>query len=292
MLNLEVFRIREVLEAEELLNLLDTFFGQVHDLVLLIDHVVTGLGDFFAHDGVHLGELAGCLTALQHIGKRRAGVVNLGRLAGLARNDERRSRLIDQDRVHLVDDAVVEVPEHLLVLINRHVVAQIVKAELVVRHIGDVAGIGLLSRLRIHGVQNHSDREPEEAVNASHPLRVTRREVVVDRDDQDTLARQCVQICRCGGDQGLTFTGLHLRNAALVQHNTTVQLYRVVLHTAFICSVRALHAGRTPRRLAHGRKCLRQKVIQGFARREALLEFSGLCLQFFIAHRDHRVAER
>ena len=216
MLNLKVFRIREVLDAEELLNLLDTFLGQVHDLVLLIDHVITGLGDFFAHDGVHLGELAGCLTALQLVCEHRAGLVNLGRLAGLARNDERRSRLIDQDRVHLVDDAVVEVSEHLLVLINRHVVAQIVKAELVVRHIGDVAGIGLLSRLRIHGVHDYTDRKAEEAVNASHPLRVTRREVVVDRDNQDTLTRQCVQIRRCGGDQGLTFTCLHLRNAALM----------------------------------------------------------------------------
>ena len=216
MLNLKVFRIREVLDAEEFLNLLDTFLGQVHNLILLIDHVISGLGDFFAHDGVHLGELARSLTALQLVCEHRAGLVNLRRLAGLTRNDERRSRFIDQDRVHLVDDAVVEVPEHLLVLIDGHIVAQIVKAELVVRDIGDVAGIGLLSRLRIHGVHNHADREAEEAVNASHPLRVTRREVVVDRDNQDTLARQCIEVSRRSRDQGLTFTGLHLRNAALV----------------------------------------------------------------------------
>ena len=62
-----------------------------------------------------------------------------------------------------------------------------------------------------------------------------------------------------------------------------------MLHAAFICSVRALHAGRATRRLTHGRKCLRQKVIQGFARSEALLEFSGLRLQLLIAHRDHGV---
>ena len=129
-------------------------------------------------------------------------------------------------------------------------------------------------------------------MNASHPLRVTRREVVVDRDNQDTLARQCIEVSRRSRDQGLTFTGLHLRNAALVQHNTTVQLYRVVLHAAFIRSVRALHTGRAPRRLTHGRKCLRQKIIQGFARFEALLELSGLRLQLLIAHCDHGVAER
>ena len=64
MLNLKVFRIREVLDAEEFLNLLDTFLGQVHNLILLIDHVISGLGDFFAHDGVHLGELARSLTSL------------------------------------------------------------------------------------------------------------------------------------------------------------------------------------------------------------------------------------
>ena len=129
-------------------------------------------------------------------------------------------------------------------------------------------------------------------MDASHPLRVTRSEVVVDRDNQHALARECVQVRRRGRDQGLTFTGLHLGNAALVQHNTTGQLYRIVLHAALIGSVRALHAGRAARALAHGRKRFRQNIVKGFARREALFKLSGLGLQFLIAHRDHRVAER
>ena len=64
MLNLKVFRIREVLETEEFLDFRDAVLGQVHNLVLLIDHIVAGFGDFLAHNRVHLRELARSLTAL------------------------------------------------------------------------------------------------------------------------------------------------------------------------------------------------------------------------------------
>ncbi len=83
------------------------------------------------------------------VGLGVAGDVVVGR----AGDDQRRAGLVDQDVVHLVDDGEVQRPLRLLVLLRiavvalgrrPHVVAEIVEAELVVRAVGDVAGVGLL----------------------------------------------------------------------------------------------------------------------------------------------------
>ncbi len=74
--------------------------------------------------------------------------VELGGILGLAGDDERRARLVDQDRVHLVDDGEVEPALEALAHLGRHVVAQVVEAELVVRAVGDVRMIGLLLLVR------------------------------------------------------------------------------------------------------------------------------------------------
>ena len=62
-LNLKVLRICEVVDMEECLDLLDTLFCQVYDLLFLIYDEITCLGDLLAHDSVELIELAGFLTA-------------------------------------------------------------------------------------------------------------------------------------------------------------------------------------------------------------------------------------
>ena len=63
---------------------------------------------------------------------------------GRAADDERSARLVDEDRVDFVDDGVVEFALHAVGEVRRHVVAQVVEACLVVRHIGDVARIRAL----------------------------------------------------------------------------------------------------------------------------------------------------
>ena len=49
---------------EELLHLGHALLSQVYNLVLLINDEISGLLDLLAHDGRHLGEFSGCLTAL------------------------------------------------------------------------------------------------------------------------------------------------------------------------------------------------------------------------------------
>ena len=58
--------------------------------------------------------------------------VLLARRLGLAADDERRARLVDEDRVDLVDDGVVQRALRVLERAELHVVAQVVEAELVV----------------------------------------------------------------------------------------------------------------------------------------------------------------
>ena len=70
-------------------------------------------------------------------------LVEVAAVFGRAGDDQRRARFIDQDRVDFVDDGeAVAALDHVAQRVL-HVVAQIVEAELVVRAVGDVAGVGL-----------------------------------------------------------------------------------------------------------------------------------------------------
>ncbi len=127
--------IVEVRNAQRLLDLGDAVLGQDGVPRLLVDREVGLL-----------------LEARDHAVD---DVVLLGRFLGGPDDDERRSRLVDQDRVDLVDDRVVEeLPDRLALLVGDflrvrpldvvlerelHVVAQVVEAELVVLPVGDVA---------------------------------------------------------------------------------------------------------------------------------------------------------
>src|SRR3546814_9506358 len=68
--------------------------------------------------------------------------IKLGLVVGGARDDERGARLVDQDRIDLVDDAEVEGAMDHLHPLELHIVAQIIEAKLVIGRISDVAVIG------------------------------------------------------------------------------------------------------------------------------------------------------
>ena len=112
----------------------------------------------------------------------------VGLARGGAGDDERRARLVDEDRVDLVDDGEVVAALHHVAGLPRHVVAQVVEAELVVRAVGDV-GLVLLAALG-RGLAGEDDAggHAEGAEDAAHQLGLVAREVVVDRDDVHALA--------------------------------------------------------------------------------------------------------
>ena len=88
------------------------------------------------------------------------------------------------------------------------------------------------------------------------------------------LAGQRVQIGRQDHRLRFAFAGLHLGDAALVQHNAAQNLHREV--------GRAQHAAR---RLAADGKRIRQDVVERFAVCEAALEFRRLGAQLVFGER-------
>ena len=234
-------------------ELLHAGFGQRHRALLLVDFVV-GL--------VERRDVA------------VDGVVEFGAVVERAGDDQRRARLVDQDRVDFVDDGV-DVPalDHVLHAVL-HVVAQIVEAELVVGAVGDVAVVGLLALLVVEPVHDDADGEAEEAVDLPHPFAVALGEVVVDGDDVDAAARQRVEIDRQRRHQRLAFAGLHLGDLAFVQDHAADQL-----HVEMALAQRALGG------LAAGGEGGDENVVEGGAVGDLLLERGGAGAQLVVGER-------
>ena len=150
MLDFQIFRIRQVLDLEEALHLGNALCSQVHHLVLLVHDEVSGLLPLHAHDGIHLGKLFHVLAAGKLFRQNVARLVKFRGFAALPGYNQRGSRLVDQHRVHLVDDGVMEISEHKLFLVDHHIVAQIIETQLVVGHIGNVAVVCLPALLGFH----------------------------------------------------------------------------------------------------------------------------------------------
>ena len=191
----DVGEVVHVLDTEHLLHPGDPVLGGDHLALLLVDLVV--------------------LVADQLAGDPGEVLVVLAGVADRPRDDQRGPRLVDQDRVDLVDDGVGVAPLHPEVGPHRHVVAQIVEPELVVGPVGDVGGVGGAALCRGHLRLDQADLEPEEAVDAAHPLGVALGQVVVDGDEVDPGATEGVEVGRHRRHQRLALAGLHLGDGAV-----------------------------------------------------------------------------
>ena len=182
----------QLLGPQRVLQVLDQ--RSVHALVQVLDvEQLLDAGDALLGDGdraLGLVDLVVLVTLQPRHHPVREDLVPLGREVGGPRDDQRCPRLVDEDRVDLVDDGVVVAALGLLSGVEHHVVAQEIEAELVVRAVGDVCGVGgALLLARLLGV-HEADREPEEPVDPAHPLGVAAGEVGVHRDDVHPLAGQ------------------------------------------------------------------------------------------------------
>ena len=262
-----------VLHPQELLRAPDALFGEHDRVELLLDDVV-GLR-------LQLGS---------HACER---VVRLRRVLGRGADDERRASLVDEDRVGLVDDPVVQTAAlDLVVQVHGHVVAQVVEAEFAVLAIGDVGLVGLatadvapmpvtrIDRLELHGrvvdrallVRDVCDGRAERVVDGGHPARTGLGEVVVCRDEVGALPLKRVRVEREGGHERLAFSCSHLGDVAFVERETTHEL-----------DIEMALLERPLRGLTDGRKDLGKDVVEGFALGQAVAEDRG-------APRELRVA--
>ena len=117
-------------------------------------------------------------------------------------------------------------------------------------------------------------------MNLSHPLRVTFRQIVIDGNDMYALAFQSIQIRRQQAGLCLTFTGPHLGNTPLMQHDTADQLHTVVLRLQD-------PAGRLP----HRGISLRQQTVQRLAVLQSLSVFFRLIAQLLVRQFHHAGAQ-
>ena len=229
--------------AQPLLHLFHADFGEIDGALFLVDLVV-GL--------VELGDVG------------VDGVVELGTVVERTGNDQRGARLVDQDRIDLVDDGVGVPALHHVLEPVLHVVAQVVEAELVVGAVGDVAVVFLLALLVVETMDDDAHREPEELVDLPHPFGVAFGQIIVDGDDVHAAAGQGVEIDRQRRDQGLAFAGLHLGDLAFMQH-----------HAADELDVEVALAERALAGLAYGGERRHQDVVQRRPFGQLLLEGVG-----------------
>ncbi len=127
-----------------------------------------------------------------------------------AGDDQRDARLVDEDRVGLVDQGEVQRAVDLLGAVDRQAVAQQVEAGLPGGQVGDVAGVGALPLRRGHPLLDDADLEPQQAVGRAHPRRVAARQVVVEGEDVGATAGQRPQEGGRHRGQRLALAGRHL----------------------------------------------------------------------------------
>ena len=106
-LDFQILGIRQVIDMKIFLYLLHTLLGQVYGLFLLVYDEITGLLDFLSKDGIDFREFRRLFSSFELSRQNIAKLIELRGFSRLTGNNERRSRFIDQNGVHLIDDAVV-----------------------------------------------------------------------------------------------------------------------------------------------------------------------------------------
>ena len=166
---------------------------------------VSGLDHAFA--GARVG-FAFLLGQLRH--NLVHGDIHRGVVFCLPADDQRRTGLVNQNGVHLIDDGEVQPALHPVCSFVDHVVAQVVKAIFVVGAVGDVAAVGCLLFFARHVRQIDADTQAQKVVQLAHPLRISAGQVIIDRHHVNALACQRIQVHRQCGRQRFSFTRAHL----------------------------------------------------------------------------------
>ena len=195
---------QQTIGTQEALCVFMALFGHEHLVRLFVYREVARRDDALACAWVFFTHLA-CQRRHDAVD----GHIQLGVVFCLAADDEWRARLIDQDGIHLVHDGEVEFALHTVCGFVDHVVAEVVKAEFVVRAVGDVSAISRLLFITWHlwQVDTHSQAQP--VVQARHPLRIATGQVVVHRHHVHALPGEGVEVHRQCGGQSFAFTRAH-----------------------------------------------------------------------------------
>ena len=153
----------------------------------------------------------------------QVGVARLGR----AGQHERHPRLVDQDRVGLVDQGHVGLGHRHGGGVGQEPVAEDVEPDLAHGRVGHLRRVRPPPLRRAGGLADAADRDAQQVVQRAHPVRVPAGEVVVDRHDVHRPAARRVGGGRQRAGQGLALAGGHLGDLP-GQHDERAEQLRVV----------------------------------------------------------------
>ena len=77
-----------------------------------------------------------------------------------------------------------------LFLIDNHVIPQIIKSKFIICDICNITVIGITSLVIAHIIKHNADCQSKKFMDLSHPLGVTLCQVIIYRNDTDTLSFQ------------------------------------------------------------------------------------------------------
>ena len=133
-----VFGIHQIVHLKGPFRLLDALLGQCGGARLFIDDVIAVGGQILLLLGVHFLN-TGAREVLDELIRF---LIQVGGLVALTRHDERGTRFVNEDGVHLVDDGKGVSALHLVGGVDDHIIAQIIKSQFVVGAVGNIRGIG------------------------------------------------------------------------------------------------------------------------------------------------------
>ena len=217
----------DVLDAQAALDLLKAALGGGNGVLGLV-HDIVARGLHVLGSGEHV--MRHVLAALKATHGTREVLVGAGGLGAGTRDDERRSGLIDQDGVDLVNNGVVVTALNTLLGAGDHVVAQVIEAKLGVGAIGDIGLVGRALKLERHVVLQQTDGHTQILIDATHPLGVSLGQVVIDGNDVHALAGNGVEVAGQRRNERLALAGLHLGNMTLMKRHGADELYVKVTH--------------------------------------------------------------
>ena len=251
MVKLGVVEVGKVGNFEEFLRPLHSVVREVYALFLFVDFKI------------HARKKSFCKAVCDYI--------HFAGLGSLPRNDKRRSRFVNQNAVHFVNDCKIEVALNHAAFCNDHVVPKIVEAEFVVRAVGDVRVVSLTLERGIHLRLYATDGKSQKAENLAHPFFVAAGEIVVDRHDVNAVSGKRVEIGRQSFGEGFAFTGFHFGDTSLMQNDAAHHL-----------NVVRPQAQNSRAGLSDRRKSLGQYVVKRFAFRKKFFELVGFGFKLLV----------
>ena len=156
--------------------------------------------------------------------------IQFARLIASARNNKGSTRLIDKNRVNLVDDCERVTSLNSVFFIGNHVITKIVKSHLVVCSVSNVCVVRVLLSLVILSVRDKSDGKSHKTENLAHPLGISAGKIIVYGYDMNALAGKSVKISGKRCDERFALACFHLGDSALVKNDTSEYLHGKVLH--------------------------------------------------------------